>query len=592
MKFRKKNHLLYLTVVSIFLVWFIVAFLIYPNINIVYHTFFADGKFSIRAIEKIFTSARAVKGLKNSFLLAFTIMITSNILGIFVVLVTEYFDIAGSRFLSVVYKIPMVFGGVVLANGYLFSYGANGFLTRMLREVFPQMDPYWFSGYLAVVFVMTFACTTNHLIFLRNALMNIDYQTVEAARNLGAGSFYILRRVVFPVLKPVLLTCTIMLFQTGLMAVSAPTMVGGRDFQTIGPMILTFSERTSSRDIAAVLSLILGIAEMALLYVSIRIERKGNYVSVSKVKTPLQKQKITNRGINVVIHGLAYLLVVIYLLPLLAVVLFSFTDRYCITNGEFDLARLTLKNYMEVLTDSAAYKPFLTSIIYSALSALLVIVIVLICLRLILKYRNKATALLEYLLHIPWFVPPVMFALGMIITFDLPHWIMFNQPLVGTVFIMLIAYSVVMIPYTLRMLKSAFASFDTNLEDAAQNLGASGIRTFLQIVLPCIMPVVLAVFAINFNGKLSDYDISAFIYHPLYPPLGVVIKNNVSNNIEGDAQALNLVYSVILMIISSTILYLVYGRNSKGKRIYRRMACRGTQMEEEFNAGAENFYGL
>lgn len=565
MKFKKNNHLLYLTVVSIFLMWFIAAFLIYPNINIVYHTFFADGEFSVRAIEKIFTSARAVKGLKNSFLLAFTIMITSNILGIFVVLVTEYFDIAGSRFLSVVYKIPMVFGGVVLANGYLFSYGSNGFLTRMLREAFPQIDPYWFSGYLAVVFVMTFACTTNHLIFLRNALMNIDYQTIEAARNLGAGSFYILRRVVFPVLKPVILTCTIMLFQTGLMAVSAPTMVGGRDFQTIGPMILTFSERTSSRDIAAVLSLILGIAEMALLYVSIRIERKGNYVSVSKVKTPLQKQKITNHGMNVVIHVLAYLLVVIYMLPLLAVVLFSFTDRYCITNGEFDPARLTLKNYIEVLTDSAAYKPFLTSIIYSALSALLVIVIVLICLRLILKYRNKATALLEYLLHIPWFVPPVMFALGMIITFDLPHWIMFNQPLVGTVFIMLIAYSVVMIPYTLRMLKSAFASFDTNLEDAAKNLGASGIRTFLQIVLPCIMPVVLAVFAINFNGKLSDYDISAFIYHPLYPPLGVVIKNNVSNNIEGDAQALNLVYSVILMIISSTILYLVYGRNSKRK---------------------------
>lgn len=54
MKFRKKNHLLYLTVVSIFLVWFIVAFLIYPNINIVYHTFFADGKFSIRAIENFY----------------------------------------------------------------------------------------------------------------------------------------------------------------------------------------------------------------------------------------------------------------------------------------------------------------------------------------------------------------------------------------------------------------------------------------------------------------------------------------------------------------------------------------------------------
>ena len=562
MKLKKNNHLLYLTLVSLFLVWFIAAFLIFPNVNIVYHTFFSDGKFSFRAIEKIFTSARAVKGLKNSFLLAFTITITSNILGIFVVLVTEYYKVAGARFLSVIYKIPMVFGGVVLANGYLFGYGAHGFLTGILTKVFPELDPYWFSGYLAVVFVMTSACTTNHLIFLKNALVNIDYQTVEAARNLGAGSFYILRRVVLPVLKPVLLTCTIMLFQTGLMAVSAPTMVGGRDFQTIGPMILTFSERTSSRDIAAVLSLILGIAEMLLLYISIRIERKGNYISVSKVKTPLQKQKISHPAANVIVHVLAYLLVVIYLLPLAAVVLFSFTDRYCITNGVFDPKRLTLKNYLAVLTDAAAYKPFLTSIIYSALASLAVIIIVLICIRLILKYQNKATALLEYLLHIPWFVPPVMFALGMIITFDLPHWIMFNQPLVGTVFIMLIAYSVVMIPYTLRMLKSAFASFDTNLEDAAKNLGASGIRIFMQIILPCILPVVLAVFAINFNGKLSDYDISAFIYHPLYPPLGVVIKNNVSNNIEGDAQALNLVYSVILMVISSVILYLVYGRGA------------------------------
>ncbi len=145
---KKNNHLLYLTLVSLFLVWFIAAFLIFPNVNIVYHTFFSDGKFSFRAIEKIFTSARAVKGLKNSFLLAFTITITSNILGIFVVLVTEYYKVAGARFLSVIYKIPMVFGGVVLANGYLFGYGAHGFLTGILTKVFPSWIPTGFQDIL------------------------------------------------------------------------------------------------------------------------------------------------------------------------------------------------------------------------------------------------------------------------------------------------------------------------------------------------------------------------------------------------------------------------------------------------------------
>lgn len=562
---HRKNNPAYLISVSIFLTWFIAAFLIYPNINIVHRTFFPDGEFSFRAFERIFTSARAVKGLKNSFLLAFTIMLTSNVLGIFVVLVTEYFEVAGSKFLRIVYKIPMVFGGVVLANGYLFGYGANGFLTKILLNFFPGINRYWFSGYFAVMFVMTFACTTNHLVFLKNALLNIDYQTVEAAKNLGAGSFYILRRVVFPVLRPVMLTCTIMLFQTGLMAVSAPTMLGGTDFQTIGPMILTFSARTGSRDIAAVLSLLLGVAEIILLCISIQIEKRGDYVSVSKVKTPLRKQKLKNPAANVIVHIFAYATAVIYLLPLLTVLLFSFTDRYCITNGIFDPQRLTLKNYICVLTDSRAYKPFVTSLVYSAAAAFAVILIVMVCIRLILRYRNRLTALLEYLLHIPWFVPPVMFALGMIITYDLPHGIMFGQPLVGTVFIMLAAYIVVMIPYTLRMLKAAFASFDTNLEDAAKNLGASGLRTFLQIVIPCVLPAVLAVFAINFNGKLSDYDISAFMYHPVYAPLGVVIRNNVANNVEADAQALNLVYSVLLMAISSVILYLVYGRGSRKK---------------------------
>jgi len=563
-KFSKKN--VYLFLVSIFLIWFITAFLIYPNINIIYRTFFTEGKFSIRAVSKIFNSPRAVKSLKNSFVLAATLTVTANILGIFVVLVTEYFELKGSRFLSIVYKIPMVFGGVVLANGYLFGYGSNGFLTNTLVQIFPGLDPYWFSGYIAVVFVMTFACTTNHLIFLKNALLNVDYQTIEAAKNMGAGQFYILRRVVLPTLMPVLLTCTIMLFQMGLMAMSAPLMVGGTDFQTIGPMILTFSGRTDSRDIAAVLSLILGAAEIILLYITTRIERKGNYMSVSKVKTKIQKQKILNPIVNIIVHILAYALVVIYLLPLLSVVLFSFTDTYCITNTTFSFSHLTLDNYKRIVTDIAAYKPFMTSIIYAGLASFLVIVFVLICVRLMLKYKNKGTTALEYALHIPWFIPPVMFALGLVMTYDLPRLIMFNMPLLGTMVIMLAAYMVVLIPYTLRMIKSAFSSFDNNLEDAARNLGASGLYTLFRVILPCIMPVILAVFALNFNGKLSDYDMSVFVYHPLYPPLGVIIRNNVVNNQDVDAIALNLVYSVLLMAISSIVLYLVYGRGTREKK--------------------------
>lgn len=561
---NRKN--VYYLVASVFFIWFIVAFLIYPNANIIGKAFFTEGTLSFESVRKIMRSPRALNSLKNSFVLAATLVVTANILGVFVVLVTEYFEIKGAKFLSVVYKTPMIFGGVVLASGYLFGYGAKGFITRLLLKIIPQLNPYWFSGYIAVVFVMTFACTTNHLIFLRNALLNIDYQTIEAAKNMGAGQLYILRRVVLPTLTPVLLTCTIMLFQTGLMAMSAPLMVGGTGFQTIGPMILTFSSRTDSRDIAAVLSLLLGVAEVILLYITIRIEKKGNYMSVSKVKTKLQKQKIANPIVNVVMHVVSYVMVVVYLLPLLSVIVFSFTDEYSIANTTLSLKRFTLTHYKRILTDVTAYKPFITSILYAGISSALVIILVLVAVRLILKKQNKATALLEYSLHIPWFVPPVMFALGLVITYDLPHPIMFNKALLGTIVLMLAAYIISMIPYTLRTVKASFASFDNNLEDAAKNLGASTLYTFFRVILPCILPVVLAVFALNFNGKLADYDMSVFTYHPLYPPLGVIIRNNVSNSTNTDALAINLVYSVILMVITGLVLYFVYGRGTRKKK--------------------------
>ena len=113
------------------------------------------------------------------------------------------------------------------------------------------------------------------------------------------------------------------------------------------------------------------------------------------------------------------------------------------------------------------------------------------------------------------------------------------------------------------MTKASFFSIDDTLEDAAKNLGASSMHTFFKIILPIILPSVLAVFALNFNSLLTDYDLSVFLYHPLYQPLGVFIKNLTDSQTVVDNTTMTFVYSVIVMIISSITLYLVYGRKGK-----------------------------
>ena len=545
----------------IFFVWFIFACLILPNLNLLKMVFFADGGFSMEPIMKLLKSKRAMKALRNSFILAPTLSITVGFVGISLVLLTEYFDIKGANILRLGYMTTLIYGGITLVSGYKFIYGNGGFLTKALLKVFPSLNPSWFQGYWAVLFVMTFSCTSNHMIFLRNAIRSVDFQTVEAARNMGAGQFYILRRVVLPVLLPSLFAVTILTFITGLSAMSAPLLVGGTEFQTINPMIKTFADTSSSKDLAALLSLVLGLATMLLLFIMTQIEKRGHYMSVSKVKTKIVKQKISNPVVNAIAHIYAYVLFVIYVVPVVLIILFSFTDSKAIGTRTLTLSSFTLENYKYLLQSLTNFKPFVVSICYSALAAVIVGAIVVVACRYIQKHRNKLSAgVLEYSLMIPWLLPTTMIALGLMMAFNVRRWYMFNRVLTGTMVILLLCYIIIKLPFTMRMTKAAFFSLDDALEDAARNLGAGALYTFRRVIFPVILPTVMAIAALNFNALISDYDASAFLYHPLNPTLGVQIKSLTNDMNNPNGMALTFVYAVLMMIISAVVLYLVYGR--------------------------------
>lgn len=554
-------------IVALIFIWFIMACMIFPILNLLRSVFFEDGKLSLDAFQKLLKSKKAMKALRNSFILAPTLSITVGFVGISLVLITEYFDIKGAKILRLGYLTTLIYGGVTLVSGYKFIYSNTGVLTNLMASIFPNMNRNWFTGYWAVLFVMTFSCTSNHMIFLRNAMRAVDFQTVEAARNMGASQFYILRRVVLPVLLPSLFAVTILTFITGLCAMSAPLLVGGKDFQTINPMIKDFADMTttSAKSLSATLSLILGLSTMLLLAVMTAIERRGHYMSVSKVKTKIIKQKIHNPVVNVLVHIYAYALFVIYVIPVVLIVLFSFSDAAHIQQRQLDFSTFSLKNYAELLSNTTAYKPFVVSIVYSALAAVIVGALVIVACRYIQKRRNSVSATaLEYSLMIPWLLPATMIALSLLLAFNQPRWYMFNQPLIATLQLLLIGYVIIKLPFTMRMTKAAFFGLDNALEDAARNMGASGLYTFRRVIFPVLLPTVMAIAALNFNGLLTDYDMSAFLHHPANPTLGVKIKSlteEMGNS--SDGVALTFVYAVLMMIISSIVLYLVYGRGSR-----------------------------
>ena len=552
--------------IRIGLIWFLVTFIIYPNIDLVLSVFVKDGQFSLDAVNRVLKSPRAIQSIMNSFKLALSLIVTVNVVGLLCVLFTEYFDIKGAKILKLGYMTSLIYGGVVLATGYKFVYGPYGMITRILQNFLPNLDPNWFVGYGAVLFIMTFSGTANHTLFLTNTIRGVDYHTIEAARNMGAKPFTVFRKIVLPTLTPTLFALTIMIFLSGLSAVAAPMIVGGKQFQTINPMIITFAGMGNSRDLAALLAIVLGVATTILLSIMNKIEKGGNYISISKTKAPLKKQKITSKTWNIIAHIVAYALFVVFMLPLIFIVLYSFTDPVAIQTGNLSLANFTLENYHQFFTNSVAFSPFLVSFVYASLAAITATVLAVVFARVVRKHKARFDSLFEYGALLPWLLPNTLLAISLLFTFNQPQPLVFNFILVGTLVILLIGYIIVKIPFSYRMVRAILFSVDDEMEDAARSMGASPFYTMMKVIIPFILPVVLSVIALNFNSLLTDFDLSVFLYHPLAQPLGITIRSAGDETATSNAQALVFVYTIVLMIISSAVLYFTQRRGKTTRK--------------------------
>jgi iron(III) transport system permease protein len=552
-----RQNLFYVFFVA-FALWAIFTFLIYPNVNIIINAFYTDGKFSFDSMRVVMNSTRAMKGLKNSILLAVTLSITVNIVGVFIILVTEYFDIKGSKILRLGYMTTLIYGGIVLVSGYVFVYGENGMFTKIINSFLPNYDASWFKGYIGVVFVMTFSVTSNHMIFLRNVIKKIDFYSIEASKNLGASSFRTLWQIVLPIMKPTIFAVTILVFLTGLGAFSAPLLVGGRDFETINPLIKALIY--DAPEISIMLSVILGLLVIGLLILFTRLESGGTYFSSSKTKGVFKKQKIENKFANVIVHIFAYIIFAIYVLPIVIIVIFSFTDVATIASGNITWSSFTLSNYTDVLSDSLILKPFFNSIRFSITAAIIVVFFVFFIVMLKFKRRNIITKTIPYLLLIPWLLPSTVIAMGLIMTYNTQSILVLGNVLIGTSFILIVGYIIVKIPFTYRLLNAIYYTVDNSYENASKSLGANSFYTFFRITLPMVLPTVVALIVINFNSLIKDYNLTVFLYHPLNKTLGIDIKNKTDLMAGGDVQTILLIYTVLLMAFSAFAIYIAYGK--------------------------------
>ena len=121
---------------------------------------------------------------------------------------------------------------------------------------------------------------------------------------------------------------------------------------------------------------------------------------------------------------------------------------------------------------------------------------------------------------------------------------------------MLLAHVTFQLSYVELVVRSRLAGYGPDLEEAARDLGANGLRAFLHVTLPLALPGVLSGALLAFTLSLDDFVVTYFTSGSGFHTLPVLIYTAVKRGVTPDINALSSLLigvTVLLLLVASAL---------------------------------------
>jgi len=123
----------------------------------------------------------------------------------------------------------------------------------------------------------------------------------------------------------------------------------------------------------------------------------------------------------------------------------------------------------------------------------------------------------------------------------------------------------VTLPFVVRAVQPVLLELDREMEEAATSLGASQLTVFRRIVLPNLLPAILAGVALGFARSVGEFGSLVLISGNL-PFKTEVASVFIFNQIESDRTTTAAAVSVVLLLIALVVLLLISGLTRWGRK--------------------------
>jgi ABC-type Fe3+ transport system permease subunit len=518
----------------------LIMFLVAPLSSLLTSAFYYEDQFSFKWFQDILTNPEyvsftprggrmfeVIRGtmyiwgydygiLLNSLIVALSVTIFCSIIGIVVAMIMGRYEFRGKNTLKVLLLIPLLATPFVNAFviGKIFNprEGLINYIFFEILHILPwRVD---IDGIVGLIIAQTLSYYPIVYLNTLSSLNNIDPSLEEMAENLGAKGFRLFRTITLPLFLPGLLAGAIVTFIFSLEDLGAPVGFIGARANPLAKKVASYQIFTSFAEALTggispktiALALLILVITVSSYFLVKKITSLRSYAMLSKGGRWSPRVRTPSMWVQAGIIATLITLVLFAAMPQIGTFLLATTDWT--TSGTLP-ETFTLEYFSILSTNPDVISAITNSLIYSVAAVVIMILVGSSISYIVAKRDIPGKSLLDALATLPVAIPGVSLAVSYFLFFSTG---VFKRsifdPILDPALLLILAYSIRRLPFTMRSVYAGLQQVDKSLEEASSNLGASRAVTFVRIIIPLIISHVISGAILSFVYSMAEVSSS------------------------------------------------------------------------------------
>ena len=447
--------------------------------------------------------------------------------------------VPGKAAILAVAALPLVLPSFVSAYAIVLLLGNGGIVTRWLHGIGLGFGSIYGARGIVLVYVLTLYPYV--LLPTVAAFKAVDVSMEEAAQGLGSSPGRTVATVILPIVLPAILAGALLVFIETLENFGVPFVLAeDLPIFAVEAFKLFIGETAPNPAAAGVLAMVLiGCTVVALIAQRGLLSARRFATGARRSAPPIAVAPRTRRLATVC----CWTVITLALVPFVAVVVIAFLKF----RGPVLQQGFSLDNFAQLFAN--AHRPLANTLVLATIAALGATLIGVPIGYLVTRTRTRMASLIDVVATAPFAVAGTVLGIGLIMAFG--HGILI---LTGTAVIMVIAYMVRKLPFSVRSAGAILHQIDPSLEEASINLGVPPLLTFWRVTVPLMLGGIVGGLTLTFVTIASELSSTIVLYSAPWTTMTVAMFHALEGSSPGVASAA----ATMLIVVTIVPVALVY----------------------------------